>query len=199
MDAKQAKSERNDLNSAIVTGALVVGWLLYDGIRRIAALFAAPGAVTVSTPVPAQKVTISVGAGAPATVDAATLTVADVNMISVISLVLAVALPALCLIAVAVIGVLVCRRLLCGVVFDRVNTNLIFTMSMGMLAAGLIASAFTIMGLNGVFAALDGEFDDQWLMFAEQIPLLLAALALGVLVIVFRRGTALQKETEGLV
>jgi hypothetical protein len=37
------------------------------------------------------------------------------------------------------------------------------------------------------------------LLFTDGIPLFIAAIAVGVLVIVFRRGSALQRETEGLV
>lgn len=199
MNTSKIKSERDDLNTGIIVGALVVAWLLYDGVRRIADLFATAGAVTVSTRVPAQEVTVSVGSGAPAVVDSATLVVADVNAVSVGSLVLAIALPALCLIAVAVLGVMVCRRLMRGILFDRVNTRLTFAMSMGLLAAGLVGPWFENMGLNGVFAALGGDFNDQWLLLADEIPLFVAAIAVGVLVIVFRRGTDLQKDTEGLV
>lgn len=197
---KQVRADRNDLNTAIVVGALVIGWLLYDAIQGIAGLFGTAGAVTVTTRVPAQEITAAIGAGAQATIDTATLVVADVNAISIGSLVLAIGLRAMCLIAVAVLGVLLCRRLMRGILFDRVNTRLTFAMSMGLLAAGLIGPWFENMGLNGVFAALGGEFDDQrGLLFSDGIPLFVAAIAVGVLVIVFRRGTALQKDAEGLV
>lgn len=196
---KQMKADRSDLNAAIIVGALVIGWLVYDSIRRIGDLFATAGAVTVTTRVPSQDMTVPIGTGAPATIDSATLVVADVNAISVGSLVVAIALPALCLISVAALGVIVCLRLMRGVVFDRVNTGLTFAASMGLLAAGVISHWFENMGLNGVFAALGGEFDDQWLLLADEIPLFISAIAVGVLVIVFRRGSALQRETEGLV
>lgn len=199
MNASKVKSDRDDLNTGIIVGALVVAWLLYDGVRRIADLFATTGAVTVSTRVPAQEVTAAIGEGASATIDSATLVVADVNAISIGSLVLAIGLPALCLIAVAALGVIVCRRLMRGILFDRANTRLTFAMSMGLLATGLLGPWFENMGLNGVFAALGGDFDDQWLLLADEIPLFVAAIAVGVLVIVFRRGTDLQKDAEGLV
>jgi len=199
MDAKQVRADRNDLNTAVVVGALVIAWLLNDGIRRIIDLFATPGSVTLTARIPPQEITAMIGAGAPATVDSATLVVADVNALSVGSLVLAIALSALCLIAVAVLGVIVCRRLMRGIVFDRANTGLAFGMSMCLLAAGLVRPWFENMGLNGVFAALGGEYDDQWLLFSEGIPLFVAAIAVGVLVIVFRRGAALQKDAEGLI
>jgi hypothetical protein len=123
-----------------------------------------------------------------------------VNTVSVVSLVLAIALRSLCLIAVAALGVVLCRRLLRGIVFDQVNSRLTFVMSMGLLAAGLVGPWFENMGLNGVLAALGGDYGDaRWLLFRDGIPLFVAAIAVGVLVIVFRRGIRLAKETEGLV
>lgn len=197
---KRAKSDRNDLNTAIAVGVLVVGWLMFDCVSEVVHLFANAGAVTVTTRVPAQEITAAIGAGAPATVESATLVVADVSGISIVSLVMAIVLRALCLVAVAVLGVIVCGRLMRGIVFDRANTRLTFTMSIGLLAAGLVGPWFENMGLNGVFAALGGEFDEQrWLLFADGVPLFVAAIAVGVLVIVFRRGSALQRDTEGLV
>lgn len=198
--ARQIKADNNDLNTAIVVGALVIGLLLYDGIRRISELFSTAGAVTVTAGVPAQEITAAVGGGAPATIHTATLIVTDVNALSIASLVLAIALRALCLIAVTALGLVLCRRLLQGIVFDRTNTRLTFAMSMGLLAAGLAGPWFDNMGLNGVFAALGSEFSDgPGLLVRDGVPLFIAAIAVGVLVIVFRRGTALQRDAEGLV
>ncbi|WP_223622497.1 hypothetical protein [Microbacterium sp. EST19A] len=198
--ATQAKADKNDLLTAIVVGALVIGVLIYDSVQRLGALFGTAGAVTVTAPIPSQTITATIGDGAPATTDMATLVVGDVNLISVICLVLAIVLRGLCLIGVAALGVVLCRRLLGGVVFDQLNARLTLIMSMGLLAAGLAGPWFENMGLNGVFAALGGDFEDaRWLLFRDGIPLFVAAIAVGVLVIVFRRGTRLEKETEGLV
>jgi len=46
---------------------------------------------------------------------------------------------------------------------------------------------------------LGGEYDGQWGALSVLFPWFLAAIAVGVLVIVFRRGEHLQRETEGLV
>jgi hypothetical protein len=199
MARNQAVVDRNDLNTAIVVGAMVVAWLVYDGIRGVTGLFATPDAVTVATRVPSFTGTAPIGDGAEATVVTAILAVPDVSPISVGSLVIAVVLKALLLVGVTVLGVIVCRRLMRGIVFDRANTMLSFWMSMGLLAAGLAPTFFENMGLNGVFAALDGEFDEQWALFLDGAPLFIAAIAVGVLVIVFRRGAALEKDAEGLV
>lgn len=198
--ATQAKADRNDLLTAIIVGALVIGVLVYDGVQRLTTLFGTAGAVTVMAPVPLQQITAAIGDGAVALVDSAILVADGVNVVSVVSLVLAIALRTLCLITVAALGVILCRRLLRGVVFDQVNARLTFVMSMGLLAAGLVGPWFENMGLNGVFAALGGDYGDaRWLLFRDGVPLFVAAIAVGVLVIVFRRGVRLQKETEGLV
>lgn len=196
---KQAKRDKDDLVSAIVVGALVIGLLLYTGIRHMVTLFSAPGAITVEAPLGGQPITANIGTGAEATVSSATLVVQNVNVISIGSLVLAVALSTACLIAATVLSVLVCRRLLKGVIFDRTNTNLTAAVSMCLLAAGLVGPWFENMGLNGVFAALNGEFDGQWQLFFDRAPLFVAAITAGVLVIVFQRGATLQKDAEGLV
>lgn len=196
----QAKADRNDLRTAMTVGALIIGVLAYDSIQRVIHLFSIPGAVTVTTPVPTQQITAAIGEGAPASVDTAALVVEGANTVSVVCLVLAIVLRALCLIAVAALGVVVCRRLLRGIVFDSRNTRLTFFMSMGLLVAAVGGPWLETMGLNGVFAAVGGEFGDgRWLLFRDGTTLFVAAIAVGVLVIVFRRGTRLAKETEGLV
>lgn len=197
---KQQRRDRNDLGTTIAVGLLAIGWLVYDGIRRIVELFQTAGSVTVTTRVPAQDATVDIGDGADAVISWATLTVPDVNVISVVSLVLAIVLRAVLLIAVAALGVALCRRLLRGIVFDRINTMLTFWMSIGLLSGGLAPVWFENMGLNGVFAALGGEFDGfRPLLFGDSIPLFVAAIAVGMLVLVFRRGSELQQDAEGLV
>ncbi|WP_243229615.1 hypothetical protein [Microbacterium sp. CIAB417] len=196
----QVRRDRNDLVTGVIVGAVAVGLLSFDAVQRILVLFGTPGAVTVSTRVPAQEYTALIGPGTPAVVETATLTATDVNTISVVSLVVAIMLRSLCLIAAATLSVMVCLRLLRGVVFDRVNSGLTFAVSMSLMLAGLLGPWFENMGLNGVFAALGGDFGDgRWLLFRDGIPLYIAAIAVGVLVIVFRRGADLQKDTEGLV
>ena len=195
----QAKADRNDLVTAIIVGTLAIGFLVYDGIRRISALFAAPGLITVEAPIETQTITADLGGGAPATVDSATLVVDGVNMVSVVCLVLAIVVGVVGLIVVAALGVVLCRRLAQGAAFDAVNLRLTFGISIALLVAGLGEVWFQNMGLNGVFAALGDEFNGQTGLFLQAVPLYVTALAVGVLVIVFRRGIRLQKDTEGLV
>ncbi|WP_102191386.1 hypothetical protein [Microbacterium aurantiacum] len=195
----QAKADQNDLITGIIVGALAIGFLVYSGISRISDLFAAPGAITVKAPVGTQEITADVGSGATATIDSATLVVDGVSTISVVCLVVAIIVEVLGLIAVAALGVMLCRRLARGIVFDAVNLRLTFGASISLLAAGLGQMWFQNMGLNGVFAALGDEFEGQTSLLMRALPFFVAAIAVGVLVIVFRRGIRLQRETEGLV
>lgn len=190
---------RNDLVWAVAVGVLVIGVVLYDVIRQIVELFASPDGITVRAPLPEQAITADIAGGIDATVDAATLTVADVNPVSVASLVLGAVLTAAGLITATALATMVCRRLLRGIVFDGRNTRLVTGASIALLAAALCDLVLRTMGLNGVFAAAGGEFDGQQQLFLEQLPLFGAAFAVGVIGIVFGRGHTLQKDTEGLV
>ncbi|WP_460800794.1 hypothetical protein [Microbacterium sp. GXF6406] len=195
----QARRDREDLLTGIGVGALAVGYVLYRGIGGIAEMFSNPGAVTVRVPLPDQQITASIGDGAPAIVSSGTVIAPGVSVVAIVFLVMATVAGMLGLILAAVTGVIVCRRLLQGIVFDVVNTRLLFTLSIALLVAGLGEAFFRNMGLNGVFAALGGDFDGSPGLILEAVPLFIAAIAVGVVVIPFRRGTALQRETEGLV
>ncbi|WP_194420567.1 hypothetical protein [Microbacterium abyssi] len=195
----QARRDRNDLLTGVIVGALAIGFLLFRGVNAVVSLFAAPGAITVESPLPAQEVTTRLGNGATATITSGTLVVADVSTISVVSLVVAIILSTIGLVAAAALGVATCIRLLRGHVFDQVNVRLLFALSMSLLLAWVGDVWFRNMGLNGVFAALGDEFRGQTALNLDGVSLFVAAIAVGVLVIVFRRGAALQRETEGLV
>lgn len=190
---------RNDILYAIAAGVIASGFVLYDSIRRIAELFSTPGAISARAPLPEQPITAEIGDGTRAVADSAMLIVEGVNTVSIVCLVLSIALSAVGLILAAVLAVTVCIRLLRGQVFDRTNTRLLTGVSLALAAAALCDMAFRTMGLNGLFAAAGGEFDAQQNLFYEQLPLFGAAFAVGLLGIIFRRGTTLQREAEGLV
>ncbi|WP_309103875.1 hypothetical protein [Microbacterium sp.] len=196
----QAKRDRADLMTAVVVAALAVAALVYDSVARISALFATPGAITVAAPFDAQTVTVDVGGGSTtAMITSGTLVVEDVSVISVVSLVAAIVTGSAGLIAAAVLASAVCRRLLRGHIFDRINVILTFWVSLSLLIGSLGAVWFQNMGLNGVLAATGGEFDGQAELMLQAVPFFVAAMAAGVLVIVFRRGAELQRDAEGLV
>lgn len=196
----QARRDRSDLLTALVVGAIACGLLVYDGVHRVAALFSTPGSITVQAPITEQPITAAVGDGVPATTDTVTMIVQDVNAVSVVCLVLGIVLTTGGLVASVALGTVLCRRMLQAKVFDRVNTRLAFVISLILLVAGTAGGMwFPTLGLNGVFAAAGGDFDAPGSLLLESAPMLVGAFAVGVLVIVFRRGAALQHETEGLI
>jgi hypothetical protein len=195
----QARRDRSDFFTGIIVGALVIAFLLFRGTNAVVSLFSTPGAVTVDVPLPAQVVSTRLGDGTEATITSGTLVVTDVNTVSMICLVLAIVLSTLGLVAAATLGVSSCIRMLRGKVFDQVNVRLLFSLSLSLLIAWAGEYWFRYMGLNGVLAALDDDFRGQSAPTLEGISLAVAAVSVGVLVIVFRRGAALQKDAEGLV
>ncbi|MGM1017834.1 MAG: hypothetical protein ACQEW8_09885 [Actinomycetota bacterium] len=196
---RAAARDRTDLVTAVAVGVFVAGLLLGAGIRRMVDLFAEPGAMTVRAPLDSQTVTTDVGEGVPGLMDSAILSIPGVNTVSIVCLVLSIVLATGGLVATTALATVICIRLLRGAVFDRVNIRLLFASSMLLLLAGIGAAFFENMGLNGVFAAAGDDFDGQTALFLQALPQFAGAMAVGVLVIVFRRGAALQRETDGLV
>lgn len=199
MNEKKQRSDRDDLIWSVLVAALLIGLLVFRAVSDLIHLFSTPGAVTVDAPIPAQEITAQIGGGAAAIVSEGALVVNGVNTVSVVSLVLAIVLTAVAFIAASALALTACLRLLRGHLFDRTNVRLLFWLSMSLLAAWLCNDAFQVMGLNGVFAALDGEFTGQAAIAFSDVGTLIAAIGVGVLVIIFRRGAALECETEGLV
>jgi hypothetical protein len=195
----QARADHNDLVVVVALGSLAVALLMYSGIRRIADLFASPGALTVEMPIPSQPITAQIGTGADALVTDAVVIVSGVNTVSIACLVLGIVINTLGLTGATVVAVLACRRLISGIIFDTVNVRLMYAISMCLLVAGVGQYSLSIMGLNGVYEALDAEFSDHVQLIFAEVPTFAAAVATGVLPIVFRNGAVLRNETEGLV
>ncbi|WP_300267744.1 hypothetical protein [Microbacterium sp.] len=193
------RGQQHDLLYGVGWALIASGFVLYDSIRRILELFSTPGAISARSPLPPQQIEAGVGSGVSAVMDSAVLIVPGVNTVSIVCLVLSIALGAVGLIGAAVLVAALCVRLLRGSVFDRINIRLLAAISLSLTGAALCTMAFRTMGLNGVFAAVGGSFDEQRQLFFEQLPLFGVAFAVAVLIVVFRRGALLQKETEGLV
>lgn len=195
----QARRDRGDLWTAIIVGAVVAIGIAAVAVRAIVEMFSVPGSVTATIPVDPQTFPLSVGAGTAGTVTSAQVSVPGVSPVATACFVIAVFLSSGGLIVATALGSLVCARMLRGAVFSKQNTRALFAISMLLLFAPLAGSFFRNMGLNGLFATLGAEYDGQWGALSVLFPWFLAAIAVGVLVIVFRRGEHLQRETEGLV
>lgn len=131
-------------------------------------------------------------------VDSAIIHVTGMPPITLISLALADAIPALTTITMIVLGCFMIRNLLTGRVFSAHNLLLVN----GLLAAALTGWAlgllFRTMGTNGAFATLS-EYSYNNVLAAFSPAPWLALLGLSVLVYFFQIGARLQRETDGLV
>lgn len=199
MNRRRAQPYRNDLLWGVAWCLGASAFVIYNGTQRLLELFATPGAVSARAPLPAQSLTAEVGDGIPAFVDSAVMTVPGVNTVSVVCLVLGVVLSAIGLIGGAVLAAVLCVRMLRGIIFDRINTRVLSAISISLACAAICDMGFRTLGLNGVFAAAGGEFNADRQLFFDQLPLLGVAFGIATISIVFRRGAALQRDTEGLV
>ncbi|MGX1703701.1 hypothetical protein [Microbacterium sp. NPDC055357] len=193
----QARRDRSDLWAAIIVAALAAVFVVRATSESITVMFSRPGAIIADTPVVASDVTLA--DGIPAVVSTAQVVTEGVSPVTATVLVTGIVLFSASLLAAIVLACLLCRNLLRAIVFSRTNTRLLFAISMVLLFGSLGGTWFRMMGLNGVFAALGSTFDQQFALFVEGAPTLIAVLAAGVLVIVFRRGDHMQRDAEGLV
>jgi hypothetical protein len=195
----QAQRDRTDLWAAIIVCAVVIVVIVNQAVTAIAELFSVPGAVTTTVPIGPDAVPLPAGAGFTGTVISAQVSEPGVSPVATACFVIGIVLAALGLIAATALGCLFCVRMLRGKAFSRSNTRVLFAISMLLLLAPVAGSFFRNMGLNGLFAAAGSEYDGQWDATMALLPAFVAAIAVGVLVIAFRRGEHLQRDTEGLV
>lgn len=125
----------------------------------------------------------------------------DVNSVSVACIIAALALSATA--ALLVIGgtMSIARNFLRGHFFVRGNVVALDVIGWTVSVAPLLILTFEHMGRNGVLAAL-GLADAESIhpvQFWAILPVLAIGVAIGLVSRAFRRGIALQKETEGLV
>lgn len=139
--------------------------------------------------------------GAPVTValDTAILSVSDLPLASVISLVIQqVILVAAVLIVAAMLGLLV-LGILRGIVFSARHTVYVGTASIAAFFGIVLYPSFGNMAANGAFAALsDGTFENV-ILTVQPLTFIVAAFVAALATTVFSVGARLQRETEGLV
>ncbi|QAV70341.1 hypothetical protein ESZ53_07725 [Salinibacterium sp. UTAS2018] len=131
-------------------------------------------------------------------VDSAIILVTGMPPITLISLMLADAIPALATITMIVLGCFMVRNLLTGRVFSAHNLRLLNGFFAAAITGWALGLLFRTMGTNGAFATLsDYSYNNVLAVFAPA-PWL-AILGLSVLVYFFQVGARLQRETDGLV
>lgn len=139
------------------------------------------------------------GAGVTVALETAVLTVADLPVASLWSIVIQQVLMVATVVIVLTCLLLLSRSVLRDRVFSRTNTRLVTTAGLTALLGAAAYPFFGNMAANGAFAALsDGTFDNV-LMSVDVSSLLMLGFIAALASTVFTVGARLQRETEGLV
>lgn len=192
--------ESTDLWTTLVAGAVAAVVVIVVTVLRMLDLFSVDG-VAARVPIPdGVPAELPIGDGTVASVVfEAQITSQELARATVDALAAAIIIPAVAYLAVIGCAIAFCLNLMRGTAFSRTNTRLIFATSMIVLFGSMLTQWTTIMGANGTYAALGGEFDGQSAVMGDFWPAYLAAIGLGAIAIAFRRGERLQHDTEGLV
>lgn len=139
--------------------------------------------------------------GAPVTValDAAILSVSDLPLASVISLVIQQVILVAAVLVVAGMLLMLSLGILRGVVFSKRHTVYVGTASTAAFFGIVLYPFFGNMAANGAFAALsDGTFENV-VLSVQPLTFIVAAFIAALATTVFSVGARLQRDTEGLV
>ena len=197
---RPTRSDRADLWTVIIVGIMIAVFALGNAVVRIASIVPNTN-VDVLAPFFDTVTALPLGpdgAMVDVRVDSAWLTVSDLPVIVVASLVGAVLVELAMTLIIVASAMLLCRNLMTGNAFSRTNTRLVFTVSATLIVGTTLSSLFTTMGVNGAFATLsDGSYDGA-VATGDIVPYF-AAIALAAVALAFKTGERLQRETEGLV
>ncbi|AWB87266.1 hypothetical protein [Mycetocola zhujimingii] len=198
--ARPTRSDRADLWTVIVVGVMVAVFVLVNAIVRIASIVPNTD-VDVLAPFFDTVTALPLGpdgAMVDVRVDSAWLTVSDLPVIVVVSLVAAVLVELAMTLVIVASAMLLCRNLMTGNAFSRTNTRLVFTVSIALIAGTTLSNLFTTMGTNGAFATLSQGSYDGAVATGNVIPYF-AAIALAAVALAFKAGERLQRDAEGLI
>lgn len=139
--------------------------------------------------------------GAPVTValDTAILSVSDLPLASVISLVIQQLILVAAVLIVAVMLGLLALGILRGIVFSTRHTVYVGTASTAAFFGIVLYPFFGNMAANGAFAALSGGTFENVVLSIQPLTFIVAAFIAALATTVFSVGARLQRETEGLV
>ncbi len=197
---RPTRSDRADLWTVIIVGVMVAVFALGNAVVRIASVVPNTN-VEVLAPffdtVTALPLGLD-GAMVDVRVDSAWLTVSDLPVIVVVSLIATVLVDLAMTLVIVASAMLLCRNLMAGNAFSRTNTRLVFTVSITLIVGTTLSNLFTTMGTNGAFATLSQGSYDGAVATGNIVPYF-AAIALGAVALAFKAGERLQRETEGLV
>lgn len=159
-----------------------------DGVR---ASIQMPDATAVATG--ADGSTLS---GRPITmlVDAAAL-----NPVSLVTMCASIVVASLTWILLLVFVALIAREFGRGAVFSTRTQRLLSAICWTLLAGSVCTYGLDMLTRNGVLALVGDGFGGTGFAWEPYAPAFFGAMAAGAIAIAFRRGAALQRDTEGLV
>ena len=194
-------TSRSDLISILVVGVAVIVWQaggLIASVVRILPNRDAPVDVMIAG-APVELPLGPGGAALAATVDTATLTVADMPVATYVAALGAAVVPPLATIGVTVCVLLLCRRMLAGQFFSGTITRLITAVSLLIGGGWLAWFGCSVMASNGVLAQVADRAVAEEITFQVSWTPILASMAVGALAAAFSAGERLQRDAEGLV
>lgn len=199
-DHTMSKSNRADLYATITVGLIVAVITIITATLRIVHVL--PN-TNVSVLVPLADTTTSLplgpdGADVTVAIDQAAVTVSNMPPVVVASLVLSAICGALTVLIVTALICLLCRNMLGGTMFSRVNSRLVWGSSVTIATGWLLGLLLNTMGTNGAVATLSDNSFDKVVMTIDWLPFVFAMMV-GALALAFRAGERMQRDTDGLV
>ncbi|MCR2764946.1 hypothetical protein NQ152_15670 [Microbacterium sp. zg.B48] len=203
MNEAITRRERADLMAPLIAAVALAVVVVVTTVIRWLETFT-PAGLVAGVPFPGVPVDFSPAEGEPVTsvhVTAGDIVARGVNSVSTVSLGLSIVVGALAWLAVIAVFATLAVRFLHGRFFDRGNPRLLDAAAWTMLGGALAVYMLETFGRNGVLAAagLSGYVPPSWAVAAPFIPIWIAAMALGLISLAFRRGIRMQRDSEGLV
>lgn len=193
-------SSRTDIATTMVVGGIAAIAIIVALVLRLAEVL--PNrSVPVRVWLDGEQAVLPVGssgARVPVSVEGGTILVSGLPGITLTSVALEAAVPALAAVAIIACVLLLCRNLLSGRAFSPGNTRLVTAISLLIASGWALSLLFTTMANNGAVAAMSGGELDSATLQVDWVPVL-ASMAVGAVAAAFRRGERLERDTDGLV
>jgi hypothetical protein len=197
---RPTRSDRVDLWTVIVVGAIVAVGAIGFAITRVAGILPNSGVEVLA---PFVDTTASLPIGPSGTdviveVDQGVLTVSGLPGMVVTSLILAVVVELVMTLAIVACAGLLCWNLMRGRAFSRTNTRLVIGSAIVLVAGTALGGFFQTMGINGALATIGDQSYDSLVASGSLVPYFIAT-GLAVVALAFKAGERMQRDTVGLV
>lgn len=201
LPGKLSRADRVGVVFLVATGLVLAGVTVLQGALRLIDSVRGDGISVLAefADTPAEAPIGVDGASVTVTLDTAILTVPELPLASVVSLVIQQLILMIAVIIVAAMLLMLSLGILRGIVFSRRHTIYVGTASFAAFLGVVLYPFFGNMAANGAFAVLsEGTFDNV-VLTAQPLTFILAAFIAALATTVFSVGARLQRDTEGLV